>query len=161
MAERWLGCPGGRWVLSVLGLAKKWGRTLLVQPLASLGAKAISSRYLQPGTAPVPDVDLMPNSPVSRFGILCMTKRWGRQLPAHRPCSARVLGWLSQSQGLPGCSTSPRLSLLAKHAQSREAGEERCAQCHTATLEQKASVLGPTKRYWLLWEIPPYSVIHD
>lgn len=122
--------------------------------MQSPGAKAISSRYLQLGTAPVPDTDLVPNGPVSRFGSHCMTKRWGKQLPAYRLCSARVLGWLSQSQGLPGCSTSPKLSLFAKYTQTREAGEERCVQCHRATWEQKAAVLDPTKQYWLLRDKP-------
>lgn len=137
MAEQWWGCPGGRQALHALGLARRLGRTLLVSP----GAMVISSRYLHLGTAPVPDADLVPKSPASSFGILCMAKRWGRQLPAHRLCSTHVLGWLSQSQGLSGCSTSPRLSLFAKHAQTREAGDERCAWCHTATWEQKAAVL--------------------
>ena len=123
-------------------------------PLASPGAKTISSRYLQLGTAPVPAADLVPNGPVSRFGILYVAKRWGRQLPAHRPCSTCVLGWLSQNQGLPGCSTSPRPSLFAKHEQTRETGEERCAQCHTATWEQKAAVLDPTEQHWLLRDKP-------
>ena len=125
-----------------------------MQPLASPGAKAIPSRHLQLGTAPVPDADLMPNGLVSSFGILCMAKRWGKQPPAHRPCSAHVLGWLSQSQGLPGCSTSPRPSQFAKHAQTREAGKERCAQCHTATWKQKAEVLDTTKQYRLLRDKP-------
>lgn len=165
MAARWWGCVGGRHALGALGLVRRLGRTLLVQSLASPGAKIISSRYLQLGIAPAPDADLMPSGPASSFGILFMAKRCGSCQPTSH---AVLVSWdgFSRAKGSQN-APSPHLPCLpSMHRPERQEGKDvpsvtqqpgsRKLQSWSPQSDTDCSEISQE-----LWEILPFPVIHQ